>query len=82
MDEIKDFASNLYYPPKKKGFTTIVMINTTFMDYPYSENKADAIQAGVLKAKIYEKEGRQGVKVFVFDHSTGELKEKDHKNFF
>jgi hypothetical protein len=80
MEEIKDFAGNLYYPPKKKGFTTIVMINTTF--YPYSEIEADAIQAGVLKAKMYEKEGRQGVKVFVFDHSTGDLEEKDHIRFF
>jgi hypothetical protein len=82
MEEIKDFASNLYYPPRKRGVTTIVMINTTFMDYPFSENEADAIQAGVLKAKMYEKEGRQGVKVFVFNHSTGGLKEIDHKHFF
>lgn len=82
MEEIKDFASNLYYPRKTRGFTTIVMINTTFMGYPYSENEADAIQAGALIAKIYEREGRQGVKVFVFNHSAGELKEIDYTKFF
>jgi len=79
MEEIRDFVGNLYNPPKKKGFTTIVIINNIFMDYPYSENEADAIQAGVLKAKMYEKEGRQGIEVFVFDHSTGKLGKKDYK---
>jgi hypothetical protein len=81
MEEIKIFATNLYYPPKEKGFSTIVMINSTYMDYPYSDTRADAIQAGVIKAKIYEREGRKGIKVYVFDYSSRKLEEIDYTTF-
>lgn len=82
MIEIKQFARDLYYPPKTEGFNTIVMIGNTFMHYPYSDNRADAIKAGVLKAKGYQSEGRQGIRVYVYDYSTDNLEEIDFTTFY
>ena len=82
MEEIKDFANSLYYPPKKRGFTTIVITGNTFMHYPYADNRTDAIREGVLKAKEYQGEKRQGIKVYVYDHSTDNLEEIDFTTFY
>ena len=82
MEEIKDFANSLYDPPKKRGFTTIVMTDNTFMHYPYADNRADAIREGVLKAKEYQREKRQGIIVYVYDHSTDNLEEIDFTTFY
>ena len=77
MQEIIDFVKSLYHPSKKGGFTIVVITDTQIMYHSYSKNKAYMIQLGVIQAKTYCKEGRQGVKVFVFDHSTGVLDEID-----
>jgi hypothetical protein len=82
MVEIKQFARNLYYPQKKEGFNTIVMIDNTFMHYPYSDNRTDAIKEGVLKAKEYQRERRKGIRVYVYDYSTGNLEEIDFTTFY
>lgn len=82
MVEIKQFARNLYYPQKKEGFNTIVMIDNTFMHYPYSDNRADAIKEGVLKAKEYQRERRKGIRVYVYDYSTDNLEEIDFTTFY
>jgi len=82
MEEIEELAKNLYHPPIEAGFTTIVMIETILMYYPYSENRAEAIQRGVLQAKTYHyDEKRRGVKVYVYDRSTGTLEEIDFTKF-
>ena len=82
MIEIKQFARNLYDPPKREGFNTIVMIGNTFMYYPYSDNRPDAIKDGVLKAKEYQRERRKGIRVYVYDYSTDNLEEIDFTTFY
>jgi hypothetical protein len=52
------------------------------MYHSYSENKTAVIQGGVLKARTYYKEGHRGVKIFVFDHSTGILDEIGFSKFY
>jgi hypothetical protein len=79
---IKGFIKNLYDPPKKSGFTTVVMSYARIMYHSYSENKTAVIQGGVLKARTYYKEERRGVKIFVFDHSTGTLDEIGFSKFY
>ena len=80
MEEIIEFVKNLYTPPtppKVSGFTTIVMVETTPKYFPYSEDRSGAVNKGVRQAKIYHTEKRKGVKVYIYDHSTGTLEEID-----
>ena len=72
---IKEFIRNLRDPPKKSGFTTVVVNYSRIMYHSYSETKAALIQDGLLKARAYQEEGCSGVKIFVFEHSTGTLDE-------
>jgi hypothetical protein len=72
---IKEFIKNLFDPPKKSGFTTVVVNYSRIMYHSYSENKATVIQDGLLQVRAYQEDGRSGVKIFVFDHSTGTLDE-------
>jgi len=59
-----------------------MMSYARIMYHSYSENKTAVIQGGVLKARTYYKEGHRGVKIFVFDHSTGILDEIGFSKFY
>jgi hypothetical protein len=81
-EHIKGFIKNLYDPPRKSGFTTVVMSYARIMYHSYSENKTAVIQDGVLKARTYFEKGRSGVKIFIFDHSSGTLNEIGFSEFY
>jgi hypothetical protein len=76
------FVKRLYNPPKTSGFTIVVMSYAQIMYHSYSKNKTGVFQSGVLKARTYYEEGHRGMKVFVFDHSTGTLDEIGFSTFY
>jgi len=82
MKEIEKVIRNLFHPPKRSGFTVVIMSETSFLYHCYLENKAVATRLGVLQAKSYREEGRQGLKVYIYDHSTGTLDEIDFIKFY
>jgi hypothetical protein len=47
----------------------------------FPENLFKNQSIGVLQAKSCREEGRQGLKVYIFDHSTGTLGEIDFIKF-
>jgi hypothetical protein len=82
MKEIEKFIRNLFHPRKKSGFTVVIMSGTSFLYHCYSENRAVASRLGVLQAKSYLEEGRQGMKVYIYNHSTETLDEIDFTEFY
>jgi len=82
MKEIKKFIQGLFHPHKRSGFTVVIMSETSFLYHCYSENRAVASRLGVLQAKSYLEEGRQGVKVYIYDHFTETLEEIDFTEFY
>ena len=82
MKEIEEFIQGLFHPPQRSGFTVVIISDNLFLHHYYSENKAVAARMGVLQAKSYREEGRQGVKVYIYDHSAEMLDEINFTKFY
>jgi hypothetical protein len=82
MKEIEKVIRKLFHPPKRSGFTVVIMSETSCLYHCYLENRAVVTRLGVLQAKSYLEEGRQGVKVHIYDHSAGTSEEIDFTEFY
>jgi hypothetical protein len=82
MKEIEEFIQGLFHPPKRSGFTVVIMSETSFLYHCYSENRAVASRLGVLQAKSCLEGGRPGLKVYIYDHFTEIIDEIDFIKFY
>jgi hypothetical protein len=82
MNEIEEFIQGLFHPPKRSGFTVVIMSETSFLYHCYSENRAVASRLGVLQAKSCLEGGRPGLKVYIYDHFTEIIDEIDFIKFY